>query len=352
MYPEKGQKTDTPEVQKNRARLTHKKIIILCAVSLVAILLLAATLFYLDKLYKIQYTEAYGGRVDTSLIIEHEVYEGEFETAPELQAPAGDIATSENILNFLLLGTDEEGEAFSDAPRADAVLLLSLNTVDNSIKLISLQRGTGVPIPGRPDDWLCHTSAYGGPGLTVEIVESCFLVEIEGFVRVNLNAFEKIIDAIGGIEVDLTFAEADFINGEVTRNDHPEHAILEKGVNHLDGYNALQYARLRYIDDDWRRVERQRTVMAAALSGVSELNVFQMNALADEIFPMIQTDLSAGRISQLLLIVPQFLGSGMEQMTLPAAGTFTPMMGDDGRVLNVADFEENARILHEFIGIE
>lgn len=118
----------------------------------------------------------------------------------------------------------------------------------------------------------------------------------------------------------------------------------------MNGDTAMAYARIRKIDSDWKRIERQRTVIQAAINQVKNSDIFTLNALADAILPMVQTNLTKAEITRLMLEVPAFLseGSKMEQMTIPTYETCWNSIGVDGRKMIGVDFEANAQILREF----
>ena len=156
------------------------------------------------------------------------------------------------MLNILLIGTDERTEAvndadafthlnqldgtedtteFSDNARADSMILVSLDIKDHVIRLVSIERGTGVPIllDGYENqyDWITHTFRYGGAKLTMKTVEDCFNVQVDHYVRVNFNSFVQIVNAVGGVDIDITEQEAKALNWEV-----PSNSMLI--VNHVD----------------------------------------------------------------------------------------------------------------------
>ena len=262
----------------------------------------------------------------------------------------GDIYHDDNVVNILLLGTDERTDEFNENARADAIMVMSLNTKEHTIKLISIERGIGVPVPGRNDDWITHTFRYGGAALTMQTVRDCFKLDVNRYIRVNFNAFKEGISAIGGIDIELTPAEAEYINNAARQDSSKEIQRVSAGQQHLNGATALTYARIRKIDSDWKRIERQRTVIQAAINQVKNSDIFTLNALADAILPMVQTNLTKAEITRLILGVPAFLseGSKMEQMTIPTYETCWNSVGVDGRKMIGVDFEANAQILREF----
>ena len=313
-------------------RLKATRMTVLIGITVLILLLAVGAWEYVQsKLDKINYVQDANDQIEQA----------------ELEPAFTDVG-GEKYFNILLLGTDERSEKFSVDARSDCTMLLSLNLKDHTAHLVSLERGIGVPIEGHEDDWLTHVFRYGGANLMLKTVEKQFDVDVDRYVRVNFYAFAEIIDAIGGVDITLTDVEAQALNGEIYTNattKHPVHA----GLNHLDGYDALQYARQRFIDDDWHRVQRQRTVLQAALEQTKHVNLIQIDNLMDKVLPVVQTNLTKKEINSLLPQVPFFLGVKLQQMTLPLPGTFGNKLTLDGRSLMLVDFAENAKLLHEFI---
>ena len=334
-------------------------IIVISIVLLLTIVTLLGWAYYNSKLDLIQYDDG-SKEIDTSTsyaIDNDELDIADLPDAPEnvdasggIEVLEGDIYHDNNVVNILLLGTDERTDEFNENARADAIMVMSLNTKEHTIKLISIERGIGVPVPGRNDDWITHTFRYGGAALTMQTVRDCFKLDVERYVRVNFNAFKEGISAIGGIDIELTPAEAEYINNAARQDSSKEIQRVSAGQQHLNGATALTYARIRKIDSDWKRIERQRTVIQAAINQVKNSDIFTLNALADAILPMVQTNLTKAEITRLMLEVPAFLseGSKMEQMTIPTYETCWNSVGVDGRKMIGVDFEANAQILREF----
>lgn len=258
----------------------------------------------------------------------------------------GDLFYSEDIINILLIGTDERTSNFSANARGDTCMLLSLNKKKHTVKLVSFERGMGVPIlSGAYEgqyDWLTHTFRYGGADLMMREIQECFRIKIDRYIRVNMKTFIDGINVIGGITVTLSQAEADYINKTDTQN-------VSAGVNHLNAEAALTYARCRSIDSDWIRIQRQRNVISAAMNQIKDLNIFEFNNTLNTVLPLVQTNLTEGEITGLLLLAPKFKGAEIEGMTIPTKGTYGSMTGLGGRNLFSVDFKTNTEILHDFI---
>ena len=145
------------------------------------------------------------------------------------------------------------------------------------------------------------------------------------------------------MEVELTEAEATYF-----RDGHIK-ADAKAGVNYLNGEEALAYARLREIDSDWKRIQRQRTVIQAAVNKTTSMSLLELNALVDKVLPLVKTNLTDMKIAELALLLPGLRGVTFEQMTIPAKGTYGSMKGMGGRSLFAVDFDANADILRELL---
>lgn len=292
----------------------------------------------------------------------------------EMEMPEGSPFSDDNVLNILLVGTDERTEAvndadafthlnqldgtedtteFSDNARADSMILVSLDIKDHIIRLISIERGTAVPIlldgyEGQYD-WITHTFRYGGAKLTMKTIEDCFNVQVDHYVRVNFNSFVQIVDAVGGVDINITDQEAKALNWEVPSNSMLIVNHVDPGLNHFDGYTALQYARLRKIDNDWKRVERQRTVIQAVLNQVQNASVVELDNLLNTVLPLIQTNFTKSEIAALLVQLPGFLGCDVQQMSLPLQGTYGIRTGMDNRLMYDPDWVVNIKALQDFL---
>ena len=338
---------------KKRTKNVIKGILIPIAVILS--LLIAVGGFYWTKLDKLQFSDGKvesGGTVDDS---DDDVLEEESRMADaisglkeqEVISASGDVNENKDYINILLIGTDERTEYFNDNARGDSCMILTLGKKDGSVKLASLERGMGVPIlEGQYEgeyDWLTHTFRYGGADLMMREVRECFKVDVERYIRVNFATFKKGIEAVGGIDITLTAAEAGYVNAGTGLTKYTA------GLNHLDGEAALVYARCRHIDSDWHRIERQRNVIQAVVTKTKELDIAELNGLLNNVLPLVQTNLTRLEITELLLLAPKYRGAEIKQMTVPVSGSYGGMRGLGGRSLFSVDFETNSRALREFI---
>ena len=248
------------------------------------------------------------------------------------------IKSDPNVYNVLLIGTDKESDG---AARSDTMMLVSVDKNGKMLKFTSLMRDMWVSIPGYDDAKLNAAFAYGGAELLMRTIEMNFKVKIDNYITVDFEMFKALIDGLGGVDVDITAEEAQFINNTT-------HATVEEGINHLDGDYALIYCRIRKLDSDFKRTERQRKVMTAILNKMLKQNPFVTLSAAGDVLPLIKTDISPLKLTLKAVSAVSFISYGNDQMRLPADGEFY----DDtinGQAALVLDFEENTRLLQEFI---
>ncbi len=336
--------------KKRRKMPIWAKLLIILAV-LFLIIIIAAAVFINAKLNLVEYDRAGTTISQTQPATADDEEEGELVDISGLEQrspsalPQGEIIHEKEVMNILLLGTDERTYDFSENARADAILILSLNLKDYTARLVSLERGMGVPIlEGIYEgeyDWLTHCFRYGGAELMLKEVQTCFNLDVDRYMHVNFTALKKIVDALGGVDLAISDAEYAYLTGSITD--------LGDGMYHLDGEAALSYCRLRAIDSDWTRIKRQRRTIQACADGVRNADIATLNELADAILPMIHTNFTKMELLKLMTYVPNFLGVQFEQMTIPQEGTYGGMTGLQGRGLFAVDFETNTRILHEFL---
>ena len=262
--------------------------------------------------------------------------------------PADDISANDSVLNILLIGTDERTTDYITNARSDCMIVVSINKELKTVRLVSLERGIGVPIlegdlKGQYD-LLTHVFRWGGADLLLKTVRHCFELDIEHYVRLNFAAVEKIIDAVGGIDMHLKAREVPEVYGWPEDTDK----VAYDGMYHLDGRRALNFARLRSIDSDWQRVQRQRKVILSVVDELKDSSLMELNDLADVALPLIQTNLTQLEVAELLLYAPNFLKSEFDQMTIPKQGTYGATGIPNGKGFAV-DFEINNDLLYRFL---
>ena len=265
-------------------------------------------------------------------------------------APAyssGELFKDKNVMNILLVGTDERTEGFVQSSRGDVNILVSINKAENTVKLVSFSRGIAIKMLDGPYagkyEWLTNAHRWAGHVAVTQAMSEAFKIELDRYVRINFTTVEAVVDAIGGIDMDLTAAEVKKMSIDRVAWG------LKEGTNHLTGEMALRYARLRAVDDDWGRMSRQRRCIMAVIDKLQGASFSTLNDLCDMVMPMIQTNLTKMEIAELILYSPKFITSEFDQMTIPienSYGGMTVMSGAGGWAL---DYEKNNKALHEFL---
>lgn len=260
------------------------------------------------------------------------------------------VLSDKNVFNILLIGTDNR--KVGENSRSDAMILLSINKKSKTITSASLLRDIYLQIPGKNNNRLNAAYAYGGPSLLMNTIEQNFKVSVDRYASVDFYVFMDIIDAVGGVTIEVTKEEIPIINnylaelnslrGEKEGTDY----LQEAGVLKLNGKQALAYARNRYIGTDFERTARQRRVLSEALQKVKKLNLIQLNSLLNKLLPQITTNLTEGEIFSMILSIPKYAGYKMDQSHIPVDNSyqFMRIRGMDVITLN---FDKNIKALQE-----
>ena len=329
-------------------------IILGCIFGLILLAALAAFIYFNSLLGKIDRTEITG---DMSLseeqiyeeptvdvpdsIDEIELVKKEFEEAQNIA-----LASTDGVENILLIGADRR--SMSENGRSDSVIMVSINHNTKKIHLTSFMRAMYVCIPRSDGNvWGMLNAAYswGGPNLLIDTIELNFRVKIDRYVIVDFTAFEKAIDMVGGVSVEITQKEASFLQ---TYSKTP----LHEGEHLFNGHLALVYAQTRYIDNDFKRTGRQRAVITALLNKVPEMEINTLISMANEILPFVNTNLSNTEIMRYIMECVPFV-TNISQRMLPieneSGESFTGIIYVNGREMYRVNFAANIKALHEFI---
>ena len=223
----------------------------------------------------------------------------------------------DHIVNILLIGIDTRSrdmDADSGLQHGDVQIILSINKNTGSVKLTSILRDLYVEIPGyRNKSRINNAYARGGGQLAMRTINHNFNLNIQEYVTINFFGLESIIDSIGGIDIDMTKQEAGAINTYLRKHppaydntDGKSREPLQRvaGVQHLDGVQAVMYARLREIDNDFYRTARQRHLLELLLKKImQDMSMNRMLELIQTTLPYVTTNVNASRVMELGLAV-------------------------------------------------
>lgn len=259
--------------------------------------------------------------------------------------------SEDGVTNILLIGNDSRNN--SDDGRSDAMILLSVSSKTDTITITSLLRDMYVEIPGR-EEWnrLNAAYSYGGAELLMETVEANFDIEVNRYVRVNFEAFANLVDAVGGIELELTAEEIAYVNGYLVEYNEllgrPQGTdnmdTSASGVVHLNGPQALAYTRNRYLGMDFGRTERQRKVLTAIMQKAPSALLTNGRELMNQLLPNLSTNLTQKECFDLCLMAGKLLTHEIVSDSIPQQGTYKNATIRGMSVLEV-DFEANIEYL-------
>lgn len=261
--------------------------------------------------------------------------------------------SADYVTSVLLIGTD--GRSVDDRGRSDTMILLSINKETDEITLTSFMRDSYVDIPNYGWEKLNAAYSYGGAELLMDTIEQNFSVRIDNYISVNFNSFASIIDAVGGIEIDVSDDEAQEINtilmAEVNElmGDAVDSDLLSGGGKlHLSGKQALSYARIRYIGNaDFERTERQRNVLTQVADKLKTLNPSMISKIAKNAIPQVTTNMTTEELYWLSLRLPFVVRYDIEQIRIPADGTYGNVTTSSGGAALSVDFDTNYNIIKE-----
>ena len=257
-----------------------------------------------------------------------------------------DLIQGKNIINILLIGQDRrEGEGRA---RSDSMILCTINLSKKTVTMTSFMRDMYVRIPGYSNNRINASYAFGGMELLDDTLKKNFDIDVHGNLEVDFFGFQKAIDIVGGVEVELSAAEANYLNkwGNWDVEDNAGQWNLKEGRNLLNGSQATAYSRIREVGNaDFGRTNRQRIVLNALMEKAKTMNVNQLNALLNEILPLLTTDMTNAEIMGIAMKVFPILPE-LEVVTqrIPADGTYQASMINGMSVL-VPDLKANCEIL-------
>ena len=201
---------------------------------------------------------------------------------------ASNLKSDPRVKNVLLLGVDARPKDKASASRSDTMMLISVDSVHHTIKMTSFLRDTWVYIPCKDMSQRLNAACqYGG------YISEQLGIPVDYTVSVDLKGFTALVDAIGGVEVKVTKAEAKEVTGHPKRYGNVK---LKAGKHNLTGKQALAYCRIRKIDTDFVRTKRQRTVMNAIIKKMKSSNPFTLYKMASNAAPYIETDMTKSEL--------------------------------------------------------
>ncbi len=279
----------------------------------------------------------------------------------------GELLQDSKVLNIMLFG--EDNSHGDEHGRSDTMIMMSIDNRHKKLKLTSFQRDTYVYIPGYGYNKLNASYTKGGAQLSIQTIEANFGVKVDRYAVVDFDSFKKIIDTLGGIDMELTQDEIDYINYQMYKNGQvSEYSTIKDppGVVHLNGQEALWYARNRGLTigedgneigldgDDWDRTSRQRKLLETIFNDMKSADLAQIVSIVGSIGPLVTTNLKKDEITALVSHSLTYLSYDVEQYYVPEEGLWyyddkTPVEGELTSTIKISDLETQRLHFAEFI---
>lgn len=240
-----------------------------------------------------------------------------------------DLTFDEDVINILMVGSDNgvKGSEEGDHGRSDSMMVATVNFETKELKLTSFLRDMYVEIPNHGRNKLNAAYAFGGEELLYQTIAQNFGIRIDKFCIVDISAFEKVINRIGGIDMTLESDEAEYLN---TTNyiSKKKYRNVKAGRQTLNGNQALGYARIRHVNskkygiEEFGRTGRQRAVMQATFNKMLQQNPLELVDLAIDTLSDVSTDMDATYIKKLILSVAKMGTTEIDQLRIPIENTY------------------------------
>lgn len=252
--------------------------------------------------------------------------------------------------NIVLFGVDSRENELTKNTRSDSIIIACINKKNHEVKLVSFYRDTLVYIPDHGYTKLNHAYAYGGPKLAIETINRNFDMNITDFITINFSGLTDVIDALGGITITIEKDELKYVNKyakDVANINNKKWTKIEApGKQLLTGVQATGYSRVRYTKGgDFKRTDRQRTVINAILDKAKHTNPVKLTQAANAVLPQIYTSIDIKEFAGLSLYLPFY--DIEDQTGFPFNCTPKRINGAD--VIICDTYVSNVSKLHEYL---
>ncbi len=317
---------DRKKLRYNRRKKKIRKLIIL--VEILVLIILSITAYGVHK-----YT-----LMDTTTLDESKL---------DIYQSTGDYT------NIALFGLDSREGELDGGVQSDCIMVASINNKTSEVNLVSVYRDTLL----RQDDGSYEKANYAynvsGPQEAIAMLNRNLDLDIEKYISVNFNALADVIDALGGVEIDLTEEEVYWTNGYCTETSQVvgrETTTLEgAGVHNLDGIQATSYCRIRYTTgDDFKRTERQRTVLEQVFKKAKKADIATLNKIVNQVFPQVSTNLTLQNILGMATNATNYTIGETSGFPFDVEGCEN-VYGHTGSYVVPVGLEDNVKQLHKFL---
>ncbi|ATD56179.1 LCP family protein [Clostridium chauvoei] len=320
---------------KRKKKSSPTKIILLTILALVVLILVGASIYGFNLANKVD-------KIETT--------EEDIGIKKENTEELSKYSNYDKIINIALFGIDAGENEFG---RSDSIMILTIDPVHNKMKVSSVMRDSYVNIEGHGMDKLNHAFAFGNSVLALKTLNDNFGLNVNSFISTNFSNLPKIIDKLGGVELNITSDELQYINKYIDNlngiNGTSTPYVASPGKQLLDGTQCLAYSRIRYTNGgDYERTSRQRTVLKGVYEKVKNTNVSDFPTLLNDFLPFIQTNLSTTELLNIGSTISKIGSSSLIEDRFPRDGYCEGQI-IDGIYYLTLDLEATKQQMKEFI---
>lgn len=259
----------------------------------------------------------------------------------------------ENVYNLLLVGVDRRDKSWNG--NSDSMMLVSINHSAKRVSVVSLMRDTYVDIAGVGYAKLNAAYAYGGGPLLTSTITDTYKVDVSRYAAVDFENMIEIVDALGGVDLEMTDAEVEVANGYMLdmcntlgRNGY-DYILPGGGVYHCNGVQAVAYARNRYVgNSDYARTERQRYVISQMIAEIKRMDVAQLTQFVRDVLPLVTHNVEETEIWEMVTKAPEILQYTFVQDRIPYDNMYD-VIYVNGQDMLVPEWDSTLEMLHETI---
>lgn len=261
---------------------------------------------------------------------------------PEIATNSEGLMTSKDKVTVMIMGVDRRQD---DVGRSDTLMVATLDPNKNQAALLSIPRDTRVKIKGHGFDKINAAYAYGGEKLTQQTVENLLNTNMDHYMLIDINGFVKIIDALGGIDIDV---EKRMVYDDPWDDNGGLHIDLQPGMQHMDGKTAVTYVRYRDEEGDIGRIKRQQKFMKAIMDKIVSPTVIpKLPSIVTAVYDTVETDMSIGDILSFLTTLKEAKDNGLKSEMVPGKPVYI-----EGISYWIPDIKKTRQILADTLGIK
>ncbi len=261
---------------------------------------------------------------------------------------------TQNILkgytNIALFGVDSRDGSLEGDTRSDSIMVVSINHESKEVKIISVYRDLCLRVPGYGYQKATHAYAYGGAELAMSMLNMNLDLDITEFATVDFAVLANIIDALGGIDIEVSEAEFSLINPLIKEQNRVTGSDSEyldgPGYQHLNGTQATAYARIRKIDSDYMRAERQRLVLTKMFEKAKTASIGTLLNIVDTVLPEVYTNLTS---NEMIALAKDIFSYEIADTTGFPFEKYEGSLSDGLSYVFADGFNDNVTQLHQYL---